>query len=50
MKHETEINAQGPQISKNKIKELLDKLYKLKEGDILVISGNVPNTLPEDIY
>lgn len=50
MKHETEINAQGPQISKYKIKELLDKLYKLKEGDILVISGNVPNTLPEDIY
>ena len=50
MKHETEINAQGPQISKNKIKELLDKLYKLKEEDILVISGNVPNTLPEDIY
>lgn len=50
MKHETEINAQGPQISKYKIKELLDKLYKLKDGDILVISGNVPNTLPEDIY
>ena len=28
----------------------MDKLYNLNEGDILVISGNVPNTLPEDIY
>lgn len=48
--NETEINAQGPKISESKIKELLDKLYTLKEGDILVISGNVPNTLPEDMY
>lgn len=47
---ETEINAQGPKISKDKIRELLDKLYALREGDILVISGNIPNTLPEDIY
>lgn len=49
-KNETEINAQGPRISRQKIKELMDKLYNLNEGDILVISGNVPNTLPEDIY
>lgn len=49
-KNETEINAQGPQISEHKIRELLDKLYALNRGDILVISGNVPNTLPEDIY
>lgn len=49
-KKETEINAQGPKISEQKIQELLDRLYTLKEGDILVISGNVPNTLPEDIY
>lgn len=48
--NETEINAQGPKISESKIKELLDRLYTLKEGDILVISGNVPNTLPEDMY
>ena len=49
-KKETEINAQGPKISEQKIQELLDRLFTLKEGDILVISGNVPNTLPEDIY
>lgn len=47
---ETEINAQGPQISEHKIMELIDRLYTLTENDILVISGNVPNTLPEDIY
>lgn len=49
-KCETEINAQGPKITEDKIRELMEKLYSLSEGDVLVISGNVPNTLPEDIY
>lgn len=49
-KSETEINAQGPRISRRKIGELMDKLHNLQEGDTLVISGNIPNTLPEDIY
>ncbi|MGN0733931.1 MAG: 1-phosphofructokinase [Emergencia sp.] len=47
---ETEINAQGPAIPEDKIRELLEKLSRLKKGDFLVISGNVPNTLPDDIY
>lgn len=50
MDKETEINAQGPQINEAQIKELMEKLNMLKEGDILIVSGNVPNTLPEDIY
>lgn len=47
---ETEINAQGPSISEEKINELLEKLKGLKRGDYLVVSGTVPNTLPDDIY
>ena len=47
---ETEINGQGPKISDAKRDELFAKLSKLGEGDTLVISGSVPNTLPDDMY
>ena len=47
---ETEINGQGPKISEAKRDELFAKLSKLGEGDTLVISGSVPNTLPDDMY
>lgn len=47
---ETEINSQGAAISREKLQELLEKLDVLQKGDFLIISGNVPNTLPEDIY
>ncbi len=47
---ETEINGQGPKISEAKRDELFEKLSKLGEGDTLVISGSVPNTLPDDMY
>ncbi len=47
---ETEINGQGPKISDAKRDELFAKLSKLGAGDTLVISGSVPNTLPDDMY
>lgn len=47
---ETEINAQGPVISKEAYNELLSKLDKLKEGDMLILAGSIPNTLPSDVY
>ncbi|WP_250278387.1 1-phosphofructokinase [[Clostridium] colinum] len=47
---ETEINAQGPNISQDKIDELFLKLDNIKEGSILVLAGSIPNTLPSDIY
>ena len=47
---ETEINGQGPKISETKRDELFAKLSKLGAGDTLVISGSVPNTLPDDMY
>lgn len=47
---ETEINAQGAAITEDKLEALLDKLEKLEKGDTLVISGNIPNTLPKNIY
>ena len=48
--NETEINGQGPDISKEAIEQLFTKLDKLVEGDILILAVSIPNTLPEDIY
>lgn len=47
---ETEINCQGPDINEEAIAELFDKLDNLKDGDILVLAGSIPKTLPSDIY
>ena len=47
---ETEINGGGPHISDEKLRELFDKLSKLKEEDILVLAGSIPSTLKEDLY
>lgn len=46
----TEINGQGPDISEEKIEELLKKLEALKDGDILVLAGSIPASIPDDIY
>ena len=47
---ETEINGQGPVITKEALDALFEKLGALKDDDILVLAGSIPNTLPEDIY
>ena len=47
---ETEINGRGPDISPDEIEALYAKLDQLKSGDLLVISGSVPDSLPGDIY
>ncbi len=47
---ETECNGQGPDISIRALDALLQKLDTLQEGDMLVLAGSVPHTLPKDIY
>lgn len=47
---ETDINGQGPFIGEEAIAKLFDKLDALQDGDILVLAGSIPSTLPEDIY
>ncbi len=47
---ETAINGQGPKVSDEKIEELISKLTKLTDKDVLVISGAIPNTLPSNTY
>lgn len=47
---ETEINAQGPEISKEALEALYDKVKELTEGDILILAGSIPASLPDDVY
>ncbi|WP_027631478.1 1-phosphofructokinase [Clostridium hydrogeniformans] len=49
-KKESEINGRGPDINKEDLDLLYSKLESLKEGDILVLAGSIPVTLPKDIY
>ncbi len=47
---ETEINGSGPQITKQDLEALYDKLSNLDKGDYLILSGSIPNSVPDDIY
>lgn len=46
----TEINGMGPEIGKMHVKELFGKLDRLGAGDILVLAGSIPKSLPDSIY
>lgn len=47
---ETEINGQGPVISDKDLETLFHKIEQLSDGDILVLAGSIPNSLPGDLY
>jgi 1-phosphofructokinase len=47
---ETEINGSGPQITENDLKILYEKLSHLTRGDYLILSGSIPNSVPDNIY
>ncbi|WP_110954520.1 1-phosphofructokinase [Anaerosinus massiliensis] len=47
---ESEINGQGPFIDAIALQALFTKLDHLSAGDILVLAGSIPSTLPNDIY
>ena len=46
----TEINGAGPEIGEDMIALLMEKLDQLKEGDILVLAGSIPTSMPDDMY
>jgi 1-phosphofructokinase len=47
---ETEINGSGPEITSEDLKILYDKFSHLTKGDYLILSGSIPNSVPDDIY
>ena len=46
----TEINGKGPGICREDMEQFLEKLEKLKAGDVLVLAGSIPESLPNSIY
>lgn len=46
----TEINGNGPAISKKELQLLLNQLKHLKTGDTLILAGSIPSSLPSRIY
>ena len=47
---ESEINGKGPEITEENINKLYEKLDSLKQGDILVLAGSIPDMMPKSIY
>ena len=46
----TEINGMGPDITKDFIDKMYEKLDRLQKGDALVLAGSIPKCLPDSIY
>ncbi|MBS2970041.1 1-phosphofructokinase [Metabacillus sp. KIGAM252] len=47
---ETEINASGPAITIEQQEQLITKIRQLKKGDLLVLAGSIPSSLPLTFY
>lgn len=46
----TEINGRGPDINADAVRQLMEKLDATGSGDILVLAGSIPSSIPDDIY
>lgn len=49
-KQDTEINGAGPHIGEEALQELFQRLNRVKNGDILVLAGSVPASVPGSVY
>lgn len=47
---ESEINGMGPVIDQEAIDALYKKLDTLQKGDVLVLAGSIPSSMPETMY
>ncbi len=47
---ETEINGEGPTVTKEDLNKVFEKIEALKESDFLVLAGNIQKNLPRDLY
>lgn len=46
----TEINGQGPYISEEDKNKLTGRIHQLVAGDVLVLAGSIPQSMPKDFY
>ena len=47
---ETELNGAGPDIPESAMEQLEAQLDKLAEGDILILAGSIPSSLPQTMF
>lgn len=47
---ETDIDNYGPEINEASLEKLYKKLEMLSDGDVLILAGSVPKSLPRNIY
>lgn len=47
---ETDFNGPGPEVSKEAMEELYQKLEQLSSGDWIVLAGSIPEQVPQDAY
>ena len=47
---ESEINGMGPVIHEDELEKMYEKLDQLQDGDVLILAGSIPVTLPSDVY
>lgn len=46
----TEINGKGPEIDSGSLNRLMGRLDALGEGDILILAGSIPESVPTSVY
>ena len=46
----TEINGRGPRIGREAVGELMGRLDALGKGDVLVLAGSIPGSMPDETY
>lgn len=46
----TEINGCGPKICEESVQRLMEKLDVLGAGDVLILAGSIPASMPDDMY
>lgn len=46
----TEINGCGPEIDQAAVERLMEKLDILGQGDVLVLAGSIPGSMPDETY
>ena len=47
---ESELNGGGPAVDQAAIEALFEKINHLQKGDMLIISGSIPSSLPKELY
>lgn len=47
---ETALNGIGPDIDEKDIEELLQKINEITSNDLVILSGNIPKSIPKNIY